>query len=322
MLLKTLKGKHYQRLFFAPFLVLLLWIKPVLNSSSLAGNEIYMPLYTLLQNLTAHNAMLLNIVGGIILVSLSFFLVHLNERHMFIDKKTALPAFVFVLLATASLQGMHPSLLASLFLLFAIDRTFVIFNSSQALTRCFEAGLFIGLATTSYLYSCLYLIWFWLALSILAHFKPREILAGLTGFILPVSITLCWYYLNGHLEILMQNAKELFIATTDLQLSFAQKTYWGILTMFVLISAIFASRILQEKKVSARKYFLILFSFLFFSVGIYILFSSSFTGLFFSGLIPSSLIISHYFVASKYSWIKEMLFVIFATVNLWMYFFK
>ena len=322
MLLKTLKGRHYLLLFFVPVIVLLLWFKAFVNPVSLTANEAQMPIYALLQSITGGSTIALNIIGGVILILLSLLVVRLNERFVFIRQRTDLPAFVFALIATGtvSLYGMHPALLASFLLFFAIDSVFAIYNGSRTLSNSFNAGLLIGLASLSYLFAGVYLLWFWIALAFLGYFRIREILAGLVGFILPVFVAASWYYLNDNLIGFLNTIGSLLTIEFKAGYSLFQKVYWSVLTAFILLASAYMANVVEEKKISSRKYFMILFVFFLIAIGNYFLFSSTGTELYFLILIPVTFIISHYFVLSRYSWIKEIMFVIFVITSVLVHF--
>jgi hypothetical protein len=318
MLLKTLKGRHYLLLVFVPIFLLLLWIKAFISPTTLTGSQSQMPLYELLQSVTGGSILALNIVGGIVLILLSLLVVRLNEKYIFIRQRTDLPAFVFALIATGtvSLYGMHPALLASFLLFFAIDSVFAVYHGSRTLAKSFESGLFIGLATITYLFSGVYLLWFWIALAFLGYFRVREIFAGLVGFLMPIFVIASWYYINDNLGTLIQTIGSLFNFEFKAEFSLFQKVYWGILAAFVLLSSVFMANVVEEKKISSRKYFMILFVFFLLAIGNYFLFSATGTELYFLLLIPVTFIISHYFVLSRYSWAVEVLFAVFIISSL------
>lgn len=322
MLLKTLKGRHYLLLVFVPILILLLWFKAFMNPVSLTGSHPQMPIYSLLQSITGDSLIALNIIGYLILAFLSLMMVRLNERYVFIRQRTDLPAFVFALIATGtvSLYGMHPSLIASLLLFFAIERVFGIYHGLSTLAKSFDAGMLIGLASLVYVFAGVYLIWFWLSLAFLGYFRGREILAGLVGFILPVFIAVSWFYLNGNLEELIQTFKALLSQNLGAEYSLYQKVFWLVIGFLVLISSAFMTRVVEEKKISSRKYFTILLIFFLCTITSFLLFNGAGVELYFITLIPVTYIISHYFVLSKYSWMMEVLFVIFVLSGILIHF--
>lgn len=313
MLLKTLKGRHYLLLVFVPVLILLLWLKAFLHPVSLTGNTAQMPLYSFLQSITGGSFLALNIIGYLILAVLSLLMVRLNERYVFIRQRTDLPAFVFAIIVTGtiSLYGMQSSLVAAILLFFALERVFAIYHGSGTLAKAFDAGLFIGLASLAYLFAGIYLIWFWISLAFIGYFRFREVLAGLVGFLVPVFVMASWYFFNDELLVLWQTIMVLLNKTQVADYSLFQKVFWGILMFLVLISSAFMAKVVEEKKISSRKYFTILFLFFLFAIASFFMFKGAGIELYFLVSIPVTYIISHYFVLSRYSWIMEVLFVIF-----------
>jgi hypothetical protein len=322
MLLKTLKGRHYLLLFLIPVLIIALWMQAFIKPISLVGDQNQMPLYDLLQRITYGSIIAINIVGLVILIVLSLLVVRLNEKYVFIRQRTDLPAFVFALISTGtiSLYGMHPSLLAGFLLFFAIDSVFAIYQGSRTLAKSFESGLFIGIASIAYLFSFVYIFWFWIALAFMGYFRPREILAGFIGFLLPLFITFSIYFLNDNLTELFNTVSVLFSIDFQSDYSLFQKIYWSLIAVFILISSAFMTNVVEEKKISSRKYFMILFVFFIAVIGNFFLFSSTGTELYYLVLIPVTYIISHYFVLSNYSWVKELLFAIFVISSILVHF--
>ncbi|WP_421917842.1 DUF6427 family protein [Marinifilum sp.] len=322
MLLKTLKGRHYLLLVMVPVFLVLLWIKAFISPVSLTYGQNQMPLYRLLESVTGGSVTAMNIIGCILLILMSLLVVRLNEKYNFIRQRTDLPAFIFALIATGtvSLYGMHPSLLASFLLFFAIDGIFAIYHGSRTLAKSFEVGLFVGLAAISYLFAFVFIFWFWIALAFLGYFRIREILAGLIGYLVPIFIVVSFYYLKDELGVFIDTIKGLVNYEFKAEYSFIQMMYWGIILGFVLLSSAFMVKVVEEKKISSRKYFIILFVFFLTAVTSFFLFSGAGTELYFLVLIPITFIISHYFVQSRYSWVGELLFAIFIGAGILIHF--
>jgi len=316
MLLKILKGRHVLLLILVPFVILGFWFPSLTNSTPLSDAQ--MPLFQLLQFITGGSTIALNIIGYLLLVLMAFMMVRLNEKFVFIRHRTDLPAFVFALLATGNivLNGMNPALLASCILLFTIEQCFHIYHGNINLTRTFNTGFLVGLATLSYLYVGVYIVWIWISLGILGFFKGREILAALSGFLLPLFITFCWYFWNDNLVDLFQTITTIFNTHQKLEFSFNQVIYWGIIGGFILISSLFMFNAIEEKKISSRKYFIVQLVFFLCSAISFFVFKGSGIEQYYLVLVPVSYIISHYFVLQKSKWTGEILFWIFVIASI------
>ncbi|RUT78410.1 DUF6427 family protein [Ancylomarina longa] len=311
MLLKTLKGRHILLLIFVPFIILAFWIPVFINPISLTGDIPQMPLYHLMQVITGHNLLVLNSFGLLLLVLLAFLMVRLNERFVFIRQRTDLPAFILAIIAsgTISLKGVHPSLFAAFILFFAIDKMFSVYHDSRTLSKSFDIGLLIGLASLFYLFAALYMVWFCFSLLVLGYFRGREVLAGITGFLTPIFFVVGWYFWFDGLPFFTDTIQRLIsVNQLSMQSSLFQDIFWGFLGFLVVISSLYMINVVEEKKISSRKYFMILLIFFLIAVFLYFLIPGAGIELYFIAIIPVTYILSHYFVLQKHRWIGEILF--------------
>jgi hypothetical protein len=280
---------------------------------SLTGGQEQMPLYELLLYISGANSFVLSTIGCILLVVIAFGMVRLNEKYVFIRQRTDLPAFVYAFIATGCLclGGMHPSLFASFFLFLSVDRVFKIFQGTATISGSFNAGFLVGLASLFYLFAGVYLIWLWLALAVLGYLRTKEVLASLIGSILPVFFVLSWFFWNNSLPDFLHTVNGIFQYKNELQSpSVFQYAYWAILGILVVFASLYMFTVYEEKKVSSRKYFIILLSFFLLSAFSFLFFRGAGAEQYFISIVPVTYIASHYFVLQKHAWIGEVLFYI------------
>jgi hypothetical protein len=318
MILQRLKGRNVLVPIVVPFILLAFWFRNFINAESLVGNNTQMPLYQFLQYVCGYNTTALNIIAFAFLVIMALLMVRLNERYVFIRQRTDLPALVFAIMATGTiaLKGMHPALLATFLLLLAVYQMFGIYNGSSTLAKSFDVGMLIGLATISYLYVGIFIVWFWISLAVLGYFRGREFLAGLVGFLLPLFIAGCWFYWYGEQDAMFATLNSLFHTESLIDWNTIQVAYWGIIGALILISSLFMGNVSEEKKISSRKYFLILLFFFLFTLVSFFTFSGSGVELYFVAMIPLTFIISHYFAMQRHSWMGEVIFAIFLAAGI------
>lgn len=323
MLLRTLKGRHSILLVLVPVIIILLWLGTFLEPVSLTMGQTQMPLYELLLFLTGGSNLVLNIIASTLLVLIGYGMVRLNEQYIFIRQRTDLPAFVFAFIATGaiSLGGMHPSLAAAFLMLMAIDNVFKIYQGTATLANSFNAGLLLGLATLFYLFAGVYIIWLWTALAFLGYFRAKELLAGLMGFVVPLFLAFAWFFWTESLGEVSQTINELFSSEHDLgAVSMYQFAYWGILGFLVIMASFYMLTVYEEKKISSRKYFIVLLSFFLCSALSFIFFEGAGVEQYFISIIPVTYIASHYFVLQKHPWMGEVFFYILALSSILIHF--
>jgi hypothetical protein len=323
MLLKTLKGRHSILLMLIPIIIVLLWIGALLHPESLTTGQDQMPLYELLRFLTSGNDFILSLIACLLLILMAYGMVRLNEQYVFIRQRTDLPAFVFALIAagTIALGGMHPSLFAAFVLFLSVDRVFKIYQGTATLSNSFDAGFLIGLASLFYLFAGVYILWFWMALAVLGYFRSKEILAGLMGFIVPIFLMFAWCIWNENLSELLHTISGLFSFQNHLgTVSVFQYSYWGILGFLVVLSSLYMLNVYEEKKISSRKYFIVLLGFFLVSALSFLFFKGAGVEQYYISIIPVTYITSHYFVLQKHSWIGEVLFYILVVSSILIHF--
>lgn len=313
MLLKTLKGRHSILLMLIPIIIVLLWFGAFIHPESLRVEQTQMPLYELLIFLTAGNNLALSIVACFLVVLMAFGMVRLNERYIFIRQRTDLPAFVFAFIATGTiaLEGIHPSLFAAFILFLSVDRVFKIYQGTATLSNSFDAGFLVGLASLFYLFAGIYILWIWVALAVLGYLRSKEIMSGLMGFLVPIFLMFAWFFWNDNLAEILNTIISLFLFQNELgAVSVFQFSYWGILGFLVVLASLYMLNVYEEKKISSRKYFIVLLSFFLVSAFSFVFFKGAGVEQYFISIIPVTYITSHYFVLQKHSWIGEVLFYI------------
>lgn len=323
MLLKTLKGRHSILLVFVPVIVVLLLLQTFILPTSLTAGQTQMPLYELLLVVTSGSNLFLNIIACLLLILMAFGMVRLNEQYIFIRQRTDLPAFVFAFIATGSvaLSGMHPSLIAAALLFLAVDSVFRIYHGKETLSISFRSGFLIGLASLFYLYAGVYIVWFWVALAVLGSIRGREVLAGLMGFMTPIFLSFVWYFWTEGLLETQATILNLIQYENGLgEVSIFQYAYWGILGFLVVTSSFYMLTVYEEKKISSRKYFIVLLSFFLVSALSFLFLSGAGIEQYYISIIPVTYITSHYFVLQKHSWIGEVLFMILVVASISIHF--
>jgi hypothetical protein len=325
MLLKILKGRNSILLVFVPVVIILLWFGTFINPISLTEGQNQMPLYELLLFLSTGNSFVLNLFACLLLILMAFGMFRLNERYIFIRQRTDLPAFIFAFISagTIVLGGMHPSLFAAFLLFISIGRVFKIYQGDATLSNSFEAGFLIGLASLFYLFAGIYILWFWMALAVLGYLRSKEILAGLIGFIAPIFLMFSWCVWNDSLAEILNTISKLFSFKNQLgTVSVFQYSYWGILGFLVILSSLYMLNVYEEKKISSRKYFIVLLSFFVVSALSFVFFKGAGVEQYFISIIPVTYITSHYFVLQKHSWIGELWFYILVASSILIHFIR
>jgi len=138
----------------------------------------------------------------VVFVQAILFTNIVNNNRSFIERNY-LPGLLYILMMSLSFDSnkLSPALLATTFLLFAINSLFKhIDNGNTSSERIFEIGLFLGLGTLFYHPFPVFLFWALLSLIMFTPVKFNKILLLLLGFMLPILVMILFFYLAGSLE--------------------------------------------------------------------------------------------------------------------------
>ena len=126
----------------------------------------------------------------------------INNNKVFIERNY-LPGLMYVIVMSMSfdVNKLSPSLMATTFLLMAINSLFRhIDNGNRTSERIFEIGLFIGIGSLFYHPFPVYVLWALLSLIMFTPVKLNQILLLLLGFAMPIAIMFLFFYLAGTLD--------------------------------------------------------------------------------------------------------------------------
>ena len=312
MLLKLFKSNHPYVIFLIPLLGVVLWSPALFNHSA---NLVEMTdntfVFNWLFNLINFTPLAPIIFALILLVIESYILIRLNFKFIFIENKTYLPSVIFLILASSvsSFQTLHPLLIGNLFLLLAIDKTFVIDKKRDKLKRYFESGFLLGLGAIFYPNIYIFIVVIWLTLIILRTFNWREWFSSIVGLLTPFAFYLVFLFLtNRHEEVFTRLISILFSNINVLPVtnySLIAIIFLGLITLISLLKGV---SIVRTKKINSRKYFSIFFWFFVYIIILFFIHPSLGYELIVPLAIPLSIIYSLYFTESRSKWISEVVF--------------
>ncbi len=316
MLLKFFKNNHPYVLFLIPLLSVVLWIPALFNvpidiQSADTGNTTFV-FNWVLRLLSFHQKA--SIIFALILVIIeSYILIRLNFKYIFIDNRTYLPAVFLVVFSSvfSSYQILHPMLIGNLFLLFAINKSFLSDDKKNHFKRYYESGLFLGFGALFYPNIYVFIFVIWLTMVILRNFNLREWFLSVIGIATPFVFYLVVLFLSGKNDEVLNKLLAILIAPTY-SLSFSVYSLFavGFLIFVTLISLLSGIRIVGIKKISIRKYYSLFSLFLIYIVALFIFYPSLGYELIIPLSIPLSIVCSVHFTEIRSKLIGEVLFTL------------
>lgn len=315
MLLRFFKNISPIVIIFIPIFAITLWLPallPNLFERSIFTTENQTAFFEWLTKWFSKNYYLNLFFTIILLLSQAFFLLKLNLKYIFIEKRSYLPAFFFILISSSivSMQNLNPALFANLFVLFAIDKSILMSKETHRLTSYFEAGLLIGIASLINFSSLYTLIIIWLALFIIRpKFNWREWFSSIVGFITPLFIYSVVLYLQNNFLSTFFSYKHLLF---NLNQHFPEFSFINTISLILsgtilFIAILFNIRFIGIKKINTRKYFSLFLWILILTIPIFFL---KFTTYLYVMAIPIAIILSMFFTNLKNKIVGELLFTL------------
>jgi hypothetical protein len=210
-----------------------------------------------------------------------------------------------------SYQTLHPVLIANLFLLFAIEKSFVIDKERNKLKRYYESGLLLGLGTVFYPNIFIFIFIIWLTLIVLRTFNWREWMTSILGLVTPLLFYISYLYLSGNFQQKITEIPQIIFNTVK-QISLSEMQIYilsllGIIMFFMILGGI---RLVSVKKINIRKYYWIYILFNLYIIGIFAFYPYMGYELIYIIALPVAIIFSTSFLEIRSKWVGEILFTI------------
>lgn len=130
----------------------------------------------------------IKLILGIFSISIiAFYINNVFNSNGFYQPENTLPSLLFVIMI-AAWSGFHffsPFLISLLFILIGLNRLLKVYHQKNIFSEVFDAGFFLGLAAIIYYPLVLFIISYWMFISLNRAFNFREYLFPLLGLLLP-----------------------------------------------------------------------------------------------------------------------------------------
>ena len=295
----------------------LIWLRSIISPSEIVFSfeADPMPLAQLLYRFLPANTILSSILAFFLWMIHSFLLVRLNTKFVFLEERSFLPAFFFILGSGIflPLQRMNPVIISSLLLLFAIERIFISNRQVKTVFSFFDAGLLIGIGSLFYANFIFYFAIVWLGLVLIRPFKWREWLSSVIGLVTPFVFTASYYYLRNDdiIDFFNQCIRNINLPFEYVYFDLPVIIYLSYTGILIVVASFQMIRVFSTKKVSSRKFFKLVFWVFILTIGFYFAIPSASIELLIFLFIPVSYLLTNFFLGVKTRWLGEILFLIF-----------
>lgn len=315
MLLKSLRQTTPGVIFFIILILGALWISAFMDPRlplQAPFETRPMPLYTILQKLAGNNAVFGTVLAFLMVVITAVLLVSFNTSVFFINERTFLPGYFYILASAlfVQLQIINPVLPAAIFLMITLMRIMDTYRKQGTANNFFEAGILIAVGSLFYAN----LLWFGIiiiiGIALLRTMNTKEIALAILGLLTPYILTIGIYYVAGSDIRLLFSDIEYNLFGTIPGYSLSRFTIILIILagLITLISVAFLMIRISSKKIKSRKTFYLLLWILFISVILYLVLPSVSLEMIWIAAIPVSYLLAHYFVFVRGKIMPEIIF--------------
>ncbi len=262
MLYRLLNNNKSYHFIAIPLLTVLLWVGAFINPQeyqfSIDLTHI-MPLSQPLFLLTKFSYVLATVLAMLLTVLNAFLLVQLNIRYMFLEQKTFIPAYIYVIVVggLGQLHYLHPIYVVNILGTIVLSYIFNAEKLEKVYGSIFNVGLLFGIGSLLYFNVTFIFPIIWIAfLFIYKTMKWRHFILSLMGFLLPWVYVFSYYYFIGYLPLLVEIIKT-NMQIPELSLSTQKYTliYIGILALLMLFSSVLLIKNLEKKGLVHRYFF-------------------------------------------------------------------
>lgn len=266
MLLRIFRANYFYNFLLFPLTTALLLLKSFLYpgvfppDTITAVTPLLKPLYGM--QLPYHAALAINFAAIMIIC---FQLLYINAAFSFVRERTFLPVylFLFIVLGLPDLHVIQPVFIAAIFILLAYYSIFLSFEKKKVISNGFNAGFFIGIAGLFYPAANVLIF---LVPSSLYTLKNKigwhEWVGSFLGVLLPHLYAFTYYFCTNNLSIFYEIYLNLLTPkNTSVLFQIPVIVYFSFLAIVTIAASIFILGQYDEKKISTRRFFKILFFF-------------------------------------------------------------
>ena len=317
MFLRLFNSKNVYSAILIPIIAFLFWMEPLKAPASLAvyPGEGMMPLYTFFAKFYTGSSVWPVLTGFILILLNSLILSMLSYEFQFLQHRTFLPGILYVSIVSSfpSLQTFHPVYPATLFVLISVYYIFSTYHRRNEISSTFNASFFLSIGALFYLPVLMLLPLIWISIFVLQkNDNWRLLVIPLIGISLPWLILWSFLFVSGSDQAFISS---IFQGMKSVNNQFIFNIGFLVITAFIFLLSAFGSITLINsvniRKMSTRKYFIILYWMLGFSIPSAFLLPSTGLGVIALSTIPVSFLISHFFKAGKRGFWREFLFLLF-----------
>ncbi len=317
MLLRLCKSKSVYSAILIPLVAFLFWMEPLQVPVPLVvtPGEGMMPLFIFFGKYFTGSSIFPVLTGFVLVLLNALILSLLSYEFQFLQHRTFLPGILYVGVISSfpSLQTFHPVYPATLFVLLSVYYIFTTYHRKNEISSTFNASFLLSMGALFYLPVVILFPLIWISIFVLQkNDNWRLLVIPLIGISLPWLLLWAFLFVSGSDQALISSVVQGMKSVNN---QFLYNIGFLVVTVFIfLLSALGSFSLINSvsiRKMSTRKYFIILYWMLGLSIPTVFLIPSTGLGIIAVSTIPISFLISHFFMAGKKGFWREFLFFLF-----------
>jgi len=317
MFLRLFNNKSVYSVILIPLVALLFWMEPLRVPISLviAPGEGMMPLYLFFAKFFTGTTIWPVVAGFVLLLLNALILSLLSYEFQFLQHRTFLPGILYTSIVSSfpTLQTFHPVYPATFFVLVSVYFIFSTYHRKNEISSTFNASFLLSIGALFYLPVVILLPLIWISIFVLQKSDNwRLLVIPLIGIVLPWLLLWAFLFVSGSDQTFITSIVQ---GVKNVNNQFIFNLGFLVVTVFIFLLSVFGSINLVNsvniRKMSTRKYFVILYWMLGLSIPSVFLLTSTGLGMIAVSTIPVSFLISTFFMAGKRRFWREFLFLLF-----------
>ncbi len=326
MILRTLKSSGPLDYIFFLITGILFWFNALRFpfSYNYFDGENNSVIYMLFDKLTDGYPFLQVLISLVLVLLIAFLIQQINSRFALIKARTKLPIAVYIIIigGFTTMHTLHPVFFAAVFTLIGIHSLFSIFNNPNPQLDIFNAGLFLSIGTLFYFNLIVILPAFLIAISSLRRERNwREFLILIVGFIIPLLFALTFVFFTDQLnDAILNIQKNIITPVNHFKTNYPLQGFLALLVFLTLVGSIKMMQQYDSRKVSTRKYYLVLFIIFIFSMISFVFIPATSQEMLVIAVIPVTILITNLFTSIESGFWRELLFILLLGTAIFMQF--
>jgi len=233
-MLKFFRQSYIAQLVVIVLLLVVLWIPAfVTQLHDTAVGSPTTPLYNLIAGIFDSSSSAMTVLAFLFVGFGALFFNSMLSVNQLVRRNSSIGAFVYVLcMCCVQIQDeYYPFLLASPFIMVAVQTVYLNYQVKKPEQYIMHAGLFVALASMFYYPAIILIIWVLLSLVILDFRQLKHYLVPVMGFLLPYFIMFFCVYLN---RTLIKNYNNYLLAFNDFGFEKLGLTTMGVIALILV----------------------------------------------------------------------------------------